>query len=414
MALLVVTPFLKHGMPRIADPAAEMTAAPSLDADLIAEIAEPPAPQEVAPSSAFQAPSATSAAAPADGPAGPPTGAVAPPATVGAGDTPRAGMQGGEGSSGAFDREKSLRATGTLEAEEPLGGWAGASTSRDQAFAPAAPTAPSPEQPAVSLPAGGQTTAPTRAPVSDLGSDEASGELEEQARLEGFGEPDDVTTVATGGARVRREESKKTEEDEDFDDRSAGRATSVRRDTTPAPKPSARPSGRQAEERSREAMPAEPEAPAPAQAAASAPDAGVDALRSQANPLDYRSDWYLRDPSLDAGTRAQIAAAYAKVQSAVVAADIAGAMAALGPLLASPHPAVVQDAAFRLATLQLQSGQLELAGATVRRGLTASGNPTVYRSRLLALQGSILEESGRPAEATESYREAVDDNETRP
>ncbi|MFH1467715.1 MAG: hypothetical protein ABIO70_25235, partial [Pseudomonadota bacterium] len=39
MALIVVTPYLKHGVPSLQSPEPAMTAAPSLDADLIAEVA---------------------------------------------------------------------------------------------------------------------------------------------------------------------------------------------------------------------------------------------------------------------------------------------------------------------------------------------------------------------------------------
>jgi len=136
----------------------------------------------------------------------------------------------------------------------------------------------------------------------------------------------------------------------------------------------------------------------------------LDELRAGANPLDYRSDWYLSDPVLDPAAKALLAGTYGQVQASVVAGDAAAARAALGPLMSSAHPRVIQDAAFRLATLQLQQGQRSTALATVARGLSTSSSPTVFRSRLLALRGSILEEQGDTAGAMDAYRQAMDSN----
>ena len=136
----------------------------------------------------------------------------------------------------------------------------------------------------------------------------------------------------------------------------------------------------------------------------------LDELRAGANPLDYRSDWYLGDPVLDPATKAQLAGAYGQAQASVVAGDAAAARAALEPLMSSAHPRVIQDATFRLATLQLQQGQRSTALATVTRGLSASNSPTVLRSRLLALRGSILEEQGDAAGAMDAYRQAMNAN----
>ncbi|MFH1465305.1 MAG: tetratricopeptide repeat protein, partial [Pseudomonadota bacterium] len=258
--------------------------------------------------------------------------------------------------------------------------------------------------------------------LDDLG---ASDDLDEEAEPEELAQGE-VLIAKSAVERASRDERKRRAEE--LDDRGASQDASgyeaaaeagMRLREPRAQRSSAGAVGRHAAEEA-EAPP--PAAPAAAQAApAPAPEPvltelendGADALRSQANPLDYRGDWYLREPSLDPTTRAAVAAAFAKAQSAIVAGDVAGAVAALSPLLASPHPMVAQDAAFRLATLQLQSGQIEMASATVRRGLAASGSPTVFRSRLLALQGSILEERGRPAEAVDSYRQAVEDNDAR-
>ncbi len=165
-----------------------------------------------------------------------------------------------------------------------------------------------------------------------------------------------------------------------------------------------KPSSRRADAAAAEALPAAP---------AEIPEIGLDELRAQANPLDYASDWYRTDPVLDASTRDQLAHAYAEVQDAIVAGDTGAALAVLEPLRASAHPRVVQDATFHVATLQLQSGQLGNALATVSAGLAASSSSTVFRSRLLALRGSILEEQGDTAGASEAYRHAAEANATR-
>ncbi len=156
------------------------------------------------------------------------------------------------------------------------------------------------------------------------------------------------------------------------------------------------------------AAPAEPASPALA-----AEPEEPDALRAQSAPLDYRSDWYLADPSLDEPTRARIAASYAQAQAAVAAGDLTLAIAVLKQLMTLPQPRVVQDAAWRAAVLELQAGALPSATTTVQRGLSADGSPTVYRSRLLSLQGSLLEEQGRAAEAMDAYREADEANDAR-
>ncbi len=152
--------------------------------------------------------------------------------------------------------------------------------------------------------------------------------------------------------------------------------------------------------------------PAPAQPQGSSA-LSLDDLRASANPLDYRSEWYLGDPALNAATKTQLANAYGQAQAALVSGDAAAALAVLVPLLSSSYPRVVQDAAFRIATLQLQQGQRGTALATVGQGLAASGSTTVYRSRLLALRGSILEEQGDNAGAMDAYRQAVEANTSR-
>ena len=148
-------------------------------------------------------------------------------------------------------------------------------------------------------------------------------------------------------------------------------------------------------------------------AATGAATLGLDELRASANPLDYRSEWYQSDPVLDPATKAQLASAYGQAQAAVVAGAPTTASAALEPLLTNAHPRVVQDAAFRIATLQLQQGQRSSALASVDRGLAASNSPTVFRSRLLALRGSILEEQGDTAGALDAYQQAVNANASR-
>ncbi len=170
------------------------------------------------------------------------------------------------------------------------------------------------------------------------------------------------------------------------DTRSAGRST---------------PRTRRSDNESVEAPPA-----APAEAIAM----GLDELRSQANPLDYHSRWYETDPALDDTTRAQLAAANSQVQAAIVAGEPSAALGALQPLTSSAHPRVVQDVSYHIATLHLQSGRVSSALAAVSTGLAASSSPTVFRSRLLALLGSIHEELGDNSQAHDAYQQAVDAN----
>jgi hypothetical protein len=152
------------------------------------------------------------------------------------------------------------------------------------------------------------------------------------------------------------------------------------------------------------------DAVAPAPATGSSAGLSLDQLRSQANPLDYDASWYLHHPSLDAATRARVAATYGQAQASIVGGDPAAAIAQLEALLGSGQPDLLQDLRFRIATLQLQRGQLSAARSSVQAGLAVSSAPTVYRSRLLALLGGILEEQGDASGAYDAYRQAVDAN----
>jgi hypothetical protein len=141
------------------------------------------------------------------------------------------------------------------------------------------------------------------------------------------------------------------------------------------------------------AAPAAAEAPPPP-----APSSGEDlsSLRAEAWPLTA-------PPS----TRSAAPEAWAAVDRAQAAGDTAGTVAALETLLRGADDAMAQEAAWELARHHLRQGRRDLALVSVARGLERPGGHPVARSRLLALQGEILEQRGDTGGAAESYRRAI-------
>ncbi len=356
----------------------------------------------------------------------------------------------GAGSMAAEKKEASAE-TGELAASDgaiaqtPPGEWyapyGGASSSaapaaatRSPAPAPppampaAEPAGPAPAQdPAPATVTGGSVAGLIRDEMSTAGGDADYGAMvdwEEDESLDA-GAAYDLEAPEAEGEERSRESRKQTETD--LDDADDNMLESERRSSRTRAEPEStsvssvvsgryRGTGRSSAPRADRSRDRWAEAQDQAMAEEAAPmvsQPSIDQLRGQANPLDYHSEWYLSDAVLDEVTRSQIAAAYGRAQGAVVAGDPGGAVSAMQPLLGSAHPRVVQDAAFRIATLQLQQGQRGTALATVDRGLAASSSPTVHRSRLLAMRGSILEEQGDSQGAIEAYQQAMDANATR-
>lgn len=129
-------------------------------------------------------------------------------------------------------------------------------------------------------------------------------------------------------------------------------------------------------------------------------------LRSEAAPLSYDADTVVNDPSLAGEARDATLDAWNRATALQASGDLDAAIAALRPLMSQSSPAIVQDAAWRIAVLQLQKGHRKSALSTVTRGLATDSAPSATRARLLSLKGQILEEMGRMDEARKAYEEA--------
>jgi predicted negative regulator of RcsB-dependent stress response len=95
------------------------------------------------------------------------------------------------------------------------------------------------------------------------------------------------------------------------------------------------------------------------------------------------------------------------VDAARQGGDTAALQSALDALIRGADDAVAQEAAWELARLDLQRGRRDLALVSIARGLGRPGGHPLAQSRLLALQGEVLEQRGDAAGAKESYRRAV-------
>jgi hypothetical protein len=454
MALIVITPFVEKGVPDAVfeSEQAQMPAAspePAPIAELEQDGWPPPARPDVEQSGESKEKSPAAAAAfapPGDGTMLEPDAAVdalsrtqqrapAQPGTAGPTTNAAGGTASGVVGGGALD-VSSDQAEGRLGAAAAQSGDAPASWfAEDRADAAGAPgptpASPSPRSspdpsPPPAEPAGAAfVDLPVEEPTLDYDDDLGDHELADDLEM-----PSATTIVSedrSSGRREREVERKRADEyakaeaeAEAFElEESSGMARRSRGEERLSSVQASRSRDTRGggllgglTDRSREASApsavSEPEEPS-----ALAPAMGLDDLRAQANPLDYRSDWYLREPGLDVATRTQLASVFGEVQAAVIAGDSARTLELLRPLLGSGDPSVVQDASFRIATIELQVGQRAAALGTVQRGLAASGSPTVHRARLLALLGSILEEQGDAGGAMDAYRQAVESNQAR-
>jgi tetratricopeptide (TPR) repeat protein len=101
--------------------------------------------------------------------------------------------------------------------------------------------------------------------------------------------------------------------------------------------------------------------------------------------------------------------------------DLAGAIAALDRLVATPSPAgaveadeVTADAYARMAELRTRAGDLDGAARDVARGLSHAKEPTYFRGHLLEVEGLVLEsragqlaDAGRADEAARAKSDAI-------
>lgn len=107
-------------------------------------------------------------------------------------------------------------------------------------------------------------------------------------------------------------------------------------------------------------------------------------------------------------------------EKALAGGDGASARRVLEEFLDAPRPSdmaaddrrvLVQDAAFRLADVELRAGRAEAARAVAERGLAEGRGVDVFTANLLVARGRAFEALGRPGEAVEDYHAALVVNE---
>ncbi len=407
MALVVVRPYLGTGVPEQAVMApAQSTELPAVSL----EEADPPiAEAEYADVGAAHAPAPTAkSSAPSMGAAPSPDAA-----------RPRgAAKPSGGATASATATDRTLSASGEAAGQAPARSGL-ASQPADERYAAVEDMAPVEEPVSADLLSGddvAETTLPALPAVetaSELAEgavvrqDEADADADEPAWdwFAGKSESQPQAAPASVALVDMEEESEELAVSESV---SVGR-TSTRRSARRESDELARSERKEAKKtRAKEkasAAPAAPE-PEPVEEASS-----MDELRSRASSFGYRDQWFESDPGLDDATRQQLAAVYAQAESAAAQGSIQEAIAALKQLMGSGSASVVQDAAWRAAVLEAQIGATAQALTTVQQGLAASSQANLLRSRLLSLEGSLLEELGRTSEAAQSYQEAAEINE---
>lgn len=87
--------------------------------------------------------------------------------------------------------------------------------------------------------------------------------------------------------------------------------------------------------------------------------------------------------------------------------DASALARALDALLQGPDAAVAQEAAWELARHHLGSGRRDRALDAIAKGLERAGGHRMARSRLFALRGEILEQTGDPGGARIAYQRAI-------
>ena len=121
--------------------------------------------------------------------------------------------------------------------------------------------------------------------------------------------------------------------------------------------------------------------------------------------FDYSDQWYRG--------YADVSAVYTAAAAKEAAGDWTGAAATYAPLLGDPRTDVAQDAAWRAGKALRNAGDATRALRVVQDGLRRSSSNTVFRSKLLALQGDLYAAAGKPVDADRAYDEAQELNEKR-
>ncbi len=150
---------------------------------------------------------------------------------------------------------------------------------------------------------------------------------------------------------------------------------------------------------------AEPPAPPPQE---------MEALRREAKPTDYRSDWYLMGARLSDATLENIRQVLQEADADTRANDYARAALVVSRMIGDKDPRVAQDFAGRAAAWTLvEVGDPAAAMELIAQGKASSSANTPFLARLHYLEGMALEKLGKPGRAAESYRTAQNLNKAR-
>lgn len=147
-----------------------------------------------------------------------------------------------------------------------------------------------------------------------------------------------------------------------------------------------------------------PEAPPPHE---------MDALRRDARPPDYRSDWYLMGAGLSDATLEQIRKNLQEADADARADDNARAAAVVARLIDHRDTRVGQDFAGRAAAYYLEAGDPAAAITVIGLGKARGSANTAQLARLHYLEGKALEAQRKDGWAAESYRAAKHLNDAR-
>ncbi|MFT5685256.1 MAG: hypothetical protein ACI8RZ_006205, partial [Myxococcota bacterium] len=126
----------------------------------------------------------------------------------------------------------------------------------------------------------------------------------------------------------------------------------------------------------------------------------LDRLRGSANSLKPVPNMSVKYPDL--------AAAYAAADAEWNAGRMDVAIGLLAPFAVHPDPDVVLDVTWQHANMRYRTGEIPSALQVIEGGLRVSGGDGLLRSRLYALQGTLLERRGQPEEAIQAYRKAIE------
>jgi len=139
----------------------------------------------------------------------------------------------------------------------------------------------------------------------------------------------------------------------------------------------------------------------------------LDALRRDAKPSDYRSDWYLMSGNVADATIERIRKTLQEADADTRLDDYAHAASVAARLVDDPDARVAQDFAGRAAVWYLDAGDASSALAVIDRGKARGSANTAQLARLHYLEGKALEAQRKTGWAAESYRAAKTLNDAR-